>query len=405
MSLFRRVFGSVLAVLIGSTVLVGTPNISVAADYVRDVQIFPAVGKYYKPTTASGNFVPGTLTLEPGPGWVGGVAPFQTYYETSSLQSNGTYCFSVSINSDSALAQAYYGEMRANDPVTVCGPPGTVSQPITVRDINGAQIQGPAFFTIGQYEVQTCAPAFKGPEFEAAQAEAVTYAGKYASGYLPDVEWAYLDYRLRSDCQADARMWYLKRVAGGAGHGFVFHDGNDLKYNRVWTESFNGKTYNLRRKSVRKKLECRNTSLLEGQPPLGNPPDQLSIQFAHLWLVPGIANRQIEDLESYADYGLDPEWLGSFSEKNEEQVDKFGAQRCYAAPKTAGTQALVETTVDRHKGSNARIELWCNAFRCYTKEKSGTDPYTTAKRDTQKFIFKENSVVVKPWKQKNLSKF
>lgn len=243
-----------------------------------------------------------------------------------------------------------------------------------------------------------CAPVFYGPEFEAARAEAVTYSGKHATGYLPDVEWVYLDYRVHSECQADARMWYLKRVAGGAGHGFVFSDGRTLA-NRVWAESFNGKTYNLKKKSVRKKVECRNTSLLDGQPSFANPPDEPNIQITHLYLVPNLAEEQLEDLRNdvitHAEGFLIP--ITMF--KNEEQVEKFGTQRCYRAPKSTGSQKLIQVEVDYWAGSRGRIETWCNAFRCYDKTFNPTGPRTRSSRKTQKFIFKKNSVVVKNKKE------
>lgn len=368
-----------LATLVATSLPLVTPSNSEAAPWSTDTVLF--YDSYGGPTKAYGNFIPGTTVFEPGP-------PYGTYSPSVWLAPDGTYCFEFTLHAYSSVEPVFIGEENASgERYKLCGPPGTTSLPITLRKRDGFgyparwyQTQGPVYLTIGPYEIEVCDAKKGDAEYERVMAEMNLYEkGRFEDKiqYFGKSEWSYLDYSSVGACKADTRLWYLKPVADGAGVGFVVSGGKPCSGNQICEESFNGKTYNLKKKSVRNKLLCSKTSLLPANTPsFENPPEKPSISFTELRLI---------EADADSDY---------FSEPS-RQMDKLQSMRCHKAPKKTGPATLVLTSTLKYGAKPARIEVWCNAFRCEDRYKSASSAGKITSTDKRKFMFKKTSVVVK----------
>ena len=387
----RRLVPTALAALMATSLPMVMSSVSEAAPHSRPVLFYDSFGK---PLKASGNFIPGTLTLEPGPGWSS--AGGYQYYETSLRQSDGTYCFIIGFSSSPLLSSAAVGGER-KDEFTLCGPPGTVSPPITLMERPNASssavwsvTQGPVYITIGEYDVRPCAPRKDGPEYQAAMASAFLFDGNVGTGmrtdpqYVPKTKWAYLDYG-RGSCDANERLWYLVPVAEGAGKGFVVSDffetcfaTDDASY---CTEKFNGKSYDLLKKSVRKKMRCRNVNLFPPAPTLAQTRQEnpnIEWQFT-------AATQRYVDGEPY-DY---------------DTPSRLDDALCHKAPKSAGSYSFVRQTGYEGESRGDRWETWCNIFLfCFKEFKPGYKISGFDVKSTTKFVFKQESVSAKKTKVK-----
>ena len=379
----RIAASSVLSLVMAAAALVVAPVGAVAAPHTGTTLF--AADANGEPVSASGNFIPGTLTLEPGPGWSS--AGGYRYYETSLKQVDGTYCFVIRFSLSRSSKVAVGGERK--DEFTLCGPPGTISPPITLLQYGGYGVytvtQGPVYITIGEYDVRPCAPRMDGPEYEAAMASAVVFEGNVGDGgrwdpqYFPKTKWAYLDIGLGS-CDANERVWYLVPVAEGAGKGFVvsdyFETCTDTDRASYCTEKFNGKSYDLLNKSVRKKMRCRNVGLFPPAPTLAQTRQEN----------PNIQDQYVLVRRKYVDG--EPAAYESSSGLNDAL--------CYKAPKSAGSHSFVRQSGWEGESAADRWETWCNIFLfCVKKFQPGWKSSGFDAKSTTKFVFKQESVSAK----------
>lgn len=233
--------------------------------------------------------------------------------------------------------------------------------------------------------------------------------------YKPNVEWVWLEF---GDCGGYGTDWFGNVVevprtgpthlvwfpvakASGAGKGYFsmdacIYDGDSC------VVTVGDKVYNLTTKKAKKQYQCwRQEDIrppviadVHRKPPGASP----SVNIIHLW-IGWDNNRDWSDVEERG-IGTAISWYsGKRPDSTVEgsRADAIGKiavnmNDCVPVPKKQGTVKVSRYSKERISATPGRTELWCNAFRCYTKYKSGTSARTEVEKGSAKFKVKKDSV-------------
>ncbi len=362
--------------------------------------------------TLTGNFIPGTTTLTPGPG---------SYREASrpfaSEQAGTNMCFDVDVTK-TVVAKNYNYVMWEDDTVLfnmreigsaaplpgICGPPGSTHGPLSVRNGTGKydeDVQAPIYLTIADGTTDLCAP-YLGTNEEVLSALEENNAilmnpydteSKAAMAYLPKGEWAFIDFSRSGFCEPDTRFWFLKRTKAGPGVG---HMTSDVRCDgQKCTESFNGKTVNLKDKKTRARISCKaQKALPKTDPVINNPADIPTITLTFLALDIWHADLELER------FGTTPLWARKIDQNvakrnAAKQIDEVQAFRCYDAPRKSGRYKMKFQDSEYRKATPAYNVQYCNAFRCRWEYQKASGPSQRTSKVQKTYVIKNGAILTK----------